>query len=97
MALALEEVLRTLVVPLIVADRGELYVGRLDSTSIQLHVRGSFSGCPGNTLAFQRVIEPALRLAAPEAQICISAGEVLPDGVVTWQGRTEADEEVETG
>jgi len=97
MALALEEVLRTLVIPLIEADRGELFVGRVDTTSIQLHLRGGFSGCPGNTLAIQRVIEPALRLAAPDAQICISSGELLPEGMRAWQQHAEADEEIKAG
>jgi Fe-S cluster biogenesis protein NfuA len=91
MALALSEVLSTLIAPLIVADQGELFVGQVDSKLIRLHLRGRFSGCPGNTLAIQRVIEPALRKAAPSAVIEISAGELVPEGTVLWTDGSEGD------
>lgn len=84
MELGLSDVMQRLVAPLVLADRGELYVVRLDREVIELHLRGRFSGCPGSPLAIREVLEPALRLAAPEAEIRISSGEVLPEGARLW-------------
>lgn len=84
MELGLSEVMQRLVAPLVLADRGELYVIRLDREVIELHLRGRFSGCPGSPLAIREVLEPALRLAAPEASIRISSGEILPEGARPW-------------
>jgi Fe-S cluster biogenesis protein NfuA len=80
----LEQALREVVGPLVVADRGELYVAHLDAKQVHLHLRGEFSGCPGNSLVIQKVIEPALRQAAPDAQIWVSSGELLPEGAQRW-------------
>ncbi len=97
MGSALSDVLRKVIAPLVQQDQGELFVGRLDAETVELHLRGRYSGCPGNALAIQRVIEPALRAAAPRADIRISSGELLPDGVAQWHMGAEPDEESQTG
>jgi Fe-S cluster biogenesis protein NfuA len=66
------------------ADDGELYVSQLSEHEVRLHLRGRFSGCPGNALAIQQVIEPALRSVAPGVQVMVSSGELLPEGAVRW-------------
>jgi Fe-S cluster biogenesis protein NfuA len=81
---ALQAVLRTVIGPLITQDAGELFVARLSQTEVHLHLRGRFSGCAGNQLVIQHVIEPALRRAAPSAQISISSGELIPEGAERW-------------
>ncbi len=97
MGSALSDVLQRVIAPLVLQDQGELFVGRLDAEAVQLHLRGRFSGCPGNALAIQRVIEPALRAAAPGAEIRISSGELLPDGVEPWEPRREPDDDPQAG
>jgi Fe-S cluster biogenesis protein NfuA len=80
----LQEALHEVVGPLIDADEGELYVARLDAEEVHLHLRGQFSGCPGNSLVVQELIEPALRRASPGTRIVVSAGELLPAGAKLW-------------
>jgi Fe-S cluster biogenesis protein NfuA len=81
---SLSEVLSQVVGPLIAEDSGELFVAKLDAKEIHLHLRGSFSGCPGNQLVIQHLVEPALRRAAPNAVITVSSGELIPEGAVQW-------------
>jgi Fe-S cluster biogenesis protein NfuA len=75
---ALFQVVRDLLAPLIRADGGEVYVVRVDDRGIVLHLAGRYAGCPGNTLARRRVIEPVLRAAAPGAEIVITSGVLVP-------------------
>jgi Fe-S cluster biogenesis protein NfuA len=82
---ALRQVIGTVVEPLIRADRGELFVVQLTSELVSLHLRGKFSGCPGNTLAIRRVIEPAVFAVAPLARVSVTTGENLPERAVLWQ------------
>jgi Fe-S cluster biogenesis protein NfuA len=70
--------------PLVRADGGELFVIQLSPTQATLHLRGRFSGCPGNALAIRRVIEPALLATAPGCRVTVSAGELIPEGAVPW-------------
>lgn len=75
-----DEVLEQLIEPLIRQDGGELFVLARSDEEISLHLRGKFSGCPGNTLVIRRVIEPALKRIAPQLRVSISSGEILPAG-----------------
>jgi Fe-S cluster biogenesis protein NfuA len=84
-ASALLSVMDTVVDPLVRADGGELFVCELSPAKVVLHLRGRFSGCPGNTLAIRRVIEPALLVAAPRVTVSVTTGELVPDGAVSWQ------------
>jgi Fe-S cluster biogenesis protein NfuA len=74
------EIVREVVGPLIRADGGELYLVSLQERSVALHLSGRFSGCPGNTLARRRVIEPILTSRFPELRIEITSGPLIPDG-----------------
>lgn len=73
------QVLEQLLEPLVREDGGELFIVRHDEQVLALHLRGRFSGCPGNTLAIRRVIEPALKKIAPRLKINVSSGELLPE------------------
>jgi Fe-S cluster biogenesis protein NfuA len=73
-------IVRELVVPLVRADAGQLYVVSCGERALSLHLTGRFSGCPGNTLAKRRVIEPLLLARFPDLRIEISSGPLLPDG-----------------
>ncbi|MEN9579799.1 MAG: NifU protein [Pseudomonadota bacterium] len=75
---SVEQVLEAVLEPLVRQDGGELFVVQHDDLVLALHLRGKFSGCPGNTLAIRRVIEPAIRAVAPRLRVIVSAGELLP-------------------
>jgi Fe-S cluster biogenesis protein NfuA len=74
------EIVREVVAPLVRADAGQLYVVSVGERSLSLHLTGRFSGCPGNTLAKRRVIEPILTTRFPDLRIEISSGPLLPEG-----------------
>jgi Fe-S cluster biogenesis protein NfuA len=73
-----EDVLVHVLEPLIRQDGGELFLVHLDQRELSLHLRGEFSGCPGNTLAIRRVIEPAVSAVAPRLKVNVTSGELLP-------------------
>lgn len=100
---ALEQALADVIEPLVRADRGELYVVQLSPQAVSLHLRGQFSGCPGNALVIRQVIEPVVNAAAPDARVTVSAGETLPEQARSWKdylaatasARSSADQSVE--
>ena len=71
-------VVREVVAPLVRADGGRLYVVHLADDCLELHLGGRFAGCPGNTLATRRLIEPAILAVAPGAKVTISSGALIP-------------------
>lgn len=77
---AIRELVREVVGPLVRADGGALHLVSVADSSISLHLSGRFSGCPGNTLARRRVIEPVLQKRFPDLKIEISSGPLVPDG-----------------
>lgn len=80
---AREEILRVVrevLAPLLKADGAELYLVDLRDDAIALHLAGSYAGCPGNTLATRRIIEPAILAVAPALSITVTAGALVPDG-----------------
>jgi Fe-S cluster biogenesis protein NfuA len=77
---ALLRVVRDVIAPLIQADQGSLYLVSASDDAVSLHLAGRYAGCPGNTLARRRVIEPLLLAAAPNAQIIVMSGALIPPG-----------------
>lgn len=73
-------VLRDVLGPLIRADGGEIYLVHVSDSAVVLHLGGRYSGCPGNTLARRRIIEPALQAVAPGVQVTVTAGALVPTG-----------------
>lgn len=83
MASLREEILRVvreILGPLLRADGGEVFVVSAADDELTLHLAGRYAGCPGNTLAKRRVIEPAIHAVAPDAEVTITAGALVPDG-----------------
>jgi Fe-S cluster biogenesis protein NfuA len=72
--------LRSVVAPLVEADDGELFLVEANPRRVRLHLRGKFSGCPGNTLVAERVILPLLRKSHPDVVLDLSSGPLLPEG-----------------
>jgi Fe-S cluster biogenesis protein NfuA len=84
-----EDILRIVsevLAPLIAADGGDLYLVSAEDTGVSLHLTGRFSGCPGNTLARRRVIEPAIAAAVPGAIVTLTSGPLLPSGAKKLTG-----------
>lgn len=71
-------VVQEIVGPLVRADGGEIYLVHAADDAVVLHLAGRFAGCPGNTLAKRRVIEPAILAVAPGAQVTVTSGVIVP-------------------
>lgn len=76
----LVRVVREVLAPLVKADGGDLYLVSVDDAGISLHLAGRFSGCPGNTLARRRVLEPLIASAVPGAYLTVTTGPLVPRG-----------------
>lgn len=76
----IESVVRRVLAPLVRADEGKLYLVRADDEAVAVHLGGRFSGCPGNALTTRRIIEPAIRAVAPDADVRVTSGAIVPDG-----------------
>ncbi len=76
----LVRVVREVLAPLVKADGGELYLVSVDDAGISLHLAGRFSGCPGNTLARRRLLEPLIASAVPGAYLTVTTGPLVPKG-----------------
>lgn len=76
----LKRTLESVVAPLIEADEGELYWIPGGGNTVRLHLRGRFSGCPGNTLVADHILEPAVNAMLPTAQVVVTSGALLPPG-----------------
>jgi Fe-S cluster biogenesis protein NfuA len=74
------EIVRDIVSPLVRADGGEIYLIQVADRSLALHLAGRFSGCPGNTLAKRRVLEPLLLARFPDLKLEITSGPLIPKG-----------------
>ena len=74
------QIVRDVVAPLVRADGGSLYVVNVREDTVALHLAGRYSGCPGNTLALRHFIEPAIQAVAPNVQVVVSSGALVPDG-----------------
>jgi Fe-S cluster biogenesis protein NfuA len=71
---------REIVAPLVRADGGDIYLVNAGDRSLSLHLSGRFSGCPGNTLARRRVIEPLLTSRFPGLELEMTSGPTVPVG-----------------
>jgi Fe-S cluster biogenesis protein NfuA len=66
--------------PMVAADGGRLYVVEADAQRVTLHLAGRFAGCPGNQVATRRVLQPAIAAVAPDAEITVTWGRLVPEG-----------------
>jgi Fe-S cluster biogenesis protein NfuA len=73
-------VVKEVLAPLVQADGGELYLVSVDDAGVAIHLSGRFSGCPGNTLARRRVLEPIIASAVPGAYVTMTTGPLVPKG-----------------
>jgi Fe-S cluster biogenesis protein NfuA len=73
-------VIREILLPLVAADGGRLYLVDIEGDLVRLHVTGTFSGCPGNTLVSRRFMEPAIQRVLPDAEVLLTSGILIPKG-----------------
>jgi len=73
-------VIREVLAPMVAADGGRLYVIRADADRVDLHLAGRFAGCPGNQVATQPVIQPAIAAVSPRAELTVTWGRIVPTG-----------------
>ena len=60
----IEEVVKTVLAPLIEADGGEIAIARFEGSVLTLRLGGALHGCPGTPYVKRGVIEPAIHAAA---------------------------------
>ena len=82
----LVRVVREVLAPLVKADGGDLYLVSVDDAGVSLHLAGRFSGCPGNTLARRRVLEPLIASAVPGEYLTVTTGPLVPKGAHRGNG-----------
>lgn len=70
--------------PLVERDSGQLHVVEQSDVVLNVHLAGSYAGCPGNTLAIRRVIEPIVRAHCPTLRLSITSGALVPQGATRW-------------
>ena len=68
------------VAALVKADGGELYLVSATTDDVHLHLTGTCAGCPGATMTRERLLEPAVRGAAPKATVTVTTGWNVPEG-----------------
>jgi len=73
-------VIREVLAPMVAVDGGRLYVIQADSKHVYLHLAGRFAGCPGNHVATRRVIQPVIAAVAPDAELTVTWGRLVPSG-----------------
>jgi Fe-S cluster biogenesis protein NfuA len=76
----LKEALAKVIAPMVESDEGELFLVADKGREVHLHLRGRFSGCPGNELVTEQVLRPLITSIRPQAKLQVSSGAILPDG-----------------
>ena len=84
-------VLREVIVPLVEADRGEIFLVLSEGNRIGIHLAGQLAGAPGNGLFCRRILEPAIHAIAPELEVVLSTGWRVPDGAIRLLKLSEAE------
>ena len=68
------------VAALVKADGGELYLVSATQDDVHLHLTGTCAGCPGATMTRERLLQPAVHSAAPQATLRVTTGWRVPEG-----------------
>lgn len=65
----IEEVVRTVLSPLLEKDGGEIAIAGFEASVLTLRLGGALSGCPGAGYVKRGVIEPAIQAAVGDVTI----------------------------
>ncbi len=71
---------RDLVVPLVHADGGRVYLVSASADLVHVHLTGTCAGCPGAQMTRERLIEPVVAKVAPKASVKVTTGFSAPAG-----------------
>jgi Fe-S cluster biogenesis protein NfuA len=74
------KVCREILAPIVKTDGGEMYLVRFDGDDVHIHLAGTCAGCPGSSITGDKVILPALRIAAPKVRVIVTTGIRIPEG-----------------
>jgi Fe-S cluster biogenesis protein NfuA len=74
------KICREIIVPLVRTDGGEMYLVRIEGDDLHIHLAGTCAGCPGASITGDKVILPALRIAAPKLRVVVTTGVRVPEG-----------------
>ena len=74
------KVCKEILAPLVESDGGEMYLLRIEGDDVHVHLAGVCAGCPGSAFTGDKVIAPALRVAAPKARVVLTTGIRIPAG-----------------
>ena len=76
----LEQLASELLAPLVERDGGQLYLVDASDLELSIHLTGRFSGCAGNELVIQNVLQPAVQAGVPGAHLRVTSGPLIPPG-----------------
>ncbi len=62
------------------ADGGKMYLVEASELRVAVHLTGKFAGCPGNEVFVRRVFAPAVAAVAPEVEVDVTWGHLIPEG-----------------
>ena len=71
---------REILLPLVKTDGGEMYLVKVEGDDVYIHLAGTCAGCPGASITGDKVIQPALRSAAPKLRVFVTTGVKVPEG-----------------
>lgn len=73
-----QEVLASLVAPLVEKDGAELYLVRVEGSEVVVHFAGTYAGCPGVAAVARAVIAPVLKGIVPDVVVTANSGMPVP-------------------
>lgn len=88
--LSLQSLVSDVVATLVASDGGRLSIVDQSAERLSLHLSGAYAGCPGNTLAIRRVLEPLIRAYYPSIQLTITSGAKIPAGAQRLPASSES-------
>ena len=74
------KVCREILAPIVKTDGGEMYLVRFDGDDVHIHLAGTCAGCPGASITGDKILLPALRVAAPKVRVVVTTGIRIPEG-----------------
>jgi Fe-S cluster biogenesis protein NfuA len=74
------KVCREILAPIVKTDGGQMYLVRFDGDDVHIHLAGTCAGCPGASITGDKILLPALRVAAPKVRVVVTTGIRIPEG-----------------
>lgn len=88
--------LSAVVMPLVHADGGELYLVSGSAEEVHVHLAGTCAGCPGANFTQRHLIEPAVASVFAKASLKVTTGFRIPPGANRVGGADALGDDDET-